>query len=123
MEKTRSQMLAIPADGSDIERPQLLVRRLQEAEGFRVESVEPEDNVVKLTIVCEEERFSVEMYPTDFGIPELYRCQHFFPDIDIETIQKIEYGLAVEMEFAISIRPRLCRMRRGRAAYGSTPTA
>lgn len=99
MEKTRSQMLAIPADGSDIERPQLLVRRLQEAEGFRVESVEPEDNVVKLTIVCEEERFSVEMYPTDFGIPELYRCQHFFPDIDIETIQKIEYGLAVEMKF------------------------
>ncbi len=99
MEKTRSQMLAIPADSSDIERPQILVERLLEAEGFRVKSAEPEDNVVQITVVCGEESFSVEMYPTDFAIPELYRCQHFFPDIDLEAIQKIEYGLAVEMEF------------------------
>lgn len=99
MEKMRSQMLAIPADSSDLEKPQLLVERLRRVEDFRVESVEPEDDGVKITIVCGEETFSVEMYPTDFGIPELYRCQHFFPDIDIEAIQKVEYGLAVEMEF------------------------
>ena len=89
MEKTRSQMLAIPADSSDIERPQILVERLLEAEGFRVKSAEPEDNVVQITVVCGEESFSVEMYPTDFAIPELYRCQPFFPDIDLESIQKI----------------------------------
>ena len=42
------------------------------------------------------------MYPTGFSIPELYRCQHFFPDIDIEAIQKLEYGLAVEMVFGVN---------------------
>ena len=61
MEKTRSQMLAIPADGGDIERPQILVERLLEAEGFRVESAEPEDNVVQITVVCGEESLSVEI--------------------------------------------------------------
>lgn len=99
MEKTRSQMLAIPADGREIENPELLEKRLREAADFQVESMEPEENGIQIRIACRKEIFSVEIYPTDFGIPELYRCQHFFPDLDIEAIQKVQYGLAVEMEF------------------------
>ncbi len=99
MEKTRSQMLAIPADGREIENPGLLEKRLREAADFQVESMEPEENGIQIRIACRKEIFSVEIYPTDFGIPELYRCQHFFPDLDIEAIQKVQYGLAVEMEF------------------------
>ena len=35
MEKTRSQMLAVPAQFSDIEEPQALLERLREAEDLR----------------------------------------------------------------------------------------
>lgn len=99
MEKTKSQMLAIPADSDVLRDPKVLVKRMCEAEDFRVESAEAGENGLQVTVICGEETFLAEMYPTDFSIPELYRCQHFFPDIDIEAIQKVEYGLAVEMEF------------------------
>ena len=46
MEKTRSQMLAIPADGREIENPGLLEKRLREAADFQVESMEPEENTL-----------------------------------------------------------------------------
>lgn len=99
MEKAKSQMLVVPADGRELEKPQVLVHRLCEAKDFRVESVEPGENAMEITVACGEETFLMEMYPTDFALPELYRCQHFFPDLDIEAIQKMQYGLAVEMEF------------------------
>lgn len=99
MEKTKSQMLVIPAGGNDLKNPEILVKRLYEAEDFRVESAEAGEECLQVTVICGEESFSMEMYPTGFSIPELYRCQHFFPDIDIEAIQKLEYGLAVEMVF------------------------
>lgn len=99
MEKTRSHMLVIPADSSELENPRLFEKRLREAQDFRLESMEPDDNAMQIRIACGKETFSVEIYPTDFEIPELYRCQHFFPDLDIEAIQKVRYGLAVEMDF------------------------
>lgn len=99
MEKISSQMLAVPKDSRVIEDPWLLRKRLQEADDFQVESMEPEENTIQIRIVCGKETFSVEIYPTDFEIPELYRCQHFFPDLDIEAIRKVQYGLAVEMMF------------------------
>lgn len=99
MEKTKSQMLVIPVDDRELEKPEVLVKRLYEAEDFQVESVEPEESAIRITVVCGEGTFSVEMYPIEFALPELYRCQHFFPDIDIEAIQRVQCGLAVEMEF------------------------
>lgn len=102
MEKTKSQMLVIPAGGNDLKNPEILVKRLYEAEDFRVESAEAGEECLQVTVICGEESFSMEMYPTGFSIPELYRCQHFFPDIDIEAIQKLEYGLAVEMVFGVN---------------------
>lgn len=92
-------MLVVPVDGGELEKPEVLVNRLYGAKDFRVESVEPGEDAMEITIVCGEETFLMEMYPTDFALPELYRCQHFFPDLDIEAIQKVQYGLAVEMEF------------------------
>lgn len=101
MEKTKSQMLVVPVDDGELEKPEVLVKRLYEAEAFQVESVKPEDSAMQITVVCGEETFFVEIYPTEFALPELYRCQHFFPDIDIEAIQKVQCGLAVEMEFGV----------------------
>lgn len=99
MEKIKSQMLAVPADSSEIEDPRLLEKRLRESADFQVESMEFEEDGMRLGILWGEETFSAEIYPTDFEIPELYRCQHFFPDLDIESIQKVQCGLAVEMMF------------------------
>lgn len=101
MEKTRSQMLAVPAQFSDIEEPQALLDRLREAEDFEVKFEEMEKETIRLVIVLKEETFLVEMYPMDFTLPELYRCQHLFPDVDVEAIQRAQYGLAIEMDFGI----------------------
>ena len=101
MEKTRSQMLAVPAQFSDIEEPQALLERLREAEDFEVKFEEMEKETIRLVIVLKEETFLVEMYPMDFTLPELYRCQHLFPDVDVEAIQRAQYGLAIEMDFGI----------------------
>lgn len=92
-------MLAIPVKVKDLEKPAVLVKRLYEAKDFRVESVESKESGMQIAVICGEETFSAEIYPTDFEIPELYRCQHFFPDLDIEAIQKMQCGLAVEMDF------------------------
>lgn len=39
------------------------------------------------------------MYPEDFHMPEMFRQQHFFRDIDMEELISKEAGLLVEMEF------------------------
>lgn len=101
MEKTRSQMLAVPAQYSDIEEPRVLLERLQKAEDFEVKFEETEQETMRLVIVRREETFLVELYPMDFTLPELYRCQHLFPDVDVEAIQRAQYGLAVEMDFGV----------------------
>ena len=45
------------------------------------------------------EVFHAEICPVEFQLPELYRCQHLFPDVDAEAIERARIGLSVEMEF------------------------
>lgn len=99
MMKTKSQMLAVPAQYSDIEEPDLLESRLREAAAFSMNSFKIESDSMLLEILYEQEAFQIEIYPMDFTLPELYRCQHLFPDVDVDAIQRAQYGLAVEMEF------------------------
>ena len=99
MMKTKSQMLAVPAQYSDIEEPDLLESRLREAAAFSMNSFKIESDSMLLEILYEQEAFQIEIYPMDFTLPELYRCQHLFPDVDADAIQRAQYGLAVEMEF------------------------
>ncbi len=99
MIKSKSQMLAVPAQYSDMEEPQLLAERLRRAEGFQVRSVKLIEETLQIEFVFEKEDFYVEAYPMDFAVPELYRCQHLFPDVDVDAIQRAQYGLAVEMLF------------------------
>lgn len=92
-------MLAVPSQPRDIEEPQLFLDRLHTTGAFQLMSERMEEETLYLEINYEGELYSAEIYPTSFTIPELYRCQHLFPDVDAEAVQAAEFGLAVVLEF------------------------
>lgn len=95
-----SYMLAVPADEKELEDPERLIQRLKEAEFLTVLKAETGNEEIGLEAVYNETLYKATMYPTKFELPELYRMQHFFPDMDIEAIEEKSIGLAVEMEFS-----------------------
>ena len=92
-------MLAVPGDPTDVANGVLHLARLKNAKDFTVNHLEEKAGELRLTIGYLGEEYAVRMFPTEFQIPELYRIQHFFPDVDIEAIQKSHEGLSVIMEF------------------------
>lgn len=99
MSKPKSQMMAVPSQPRDIETPQLFLDRLQTTGSFQVLSKRMEEDTLYLEINYKGEHYSAEIYPSSFILPELYRCQHLFPDVDAEAVQAAQFGLAVELEF------------------------
>ncbi|MBR7147582.1 MAG: DUF4026 domain-containing protein, partial [Firmicutes bacterium] len=63
------------------------------------DGLEEKAGELKLNIGYRGKNYVVRMIPTEFQIPELYRIQHFFPDVDVEALQKAHEGLGVIMEF------------------------
>ena len=99
MSRPLSQMLAIPASPDALHDPEELLRRLKATGAFQLQSAQIRDGSLIAEIASGGETFHAEAYPLEFQIPELYRCQHLFPDVDIEAIERAQLGLAVEMEF------------------------
>ncbi|MCI8862610.1 MAG: DUF4026 domain-containing protein [Lachnospiraceae bacterium] len=99
MSKPKSQMMAVPSQPRDIETPQLFLDRLQTTGSFQVLSKRMEEDTLYLEINYKGEHYSAEIYPSSFILPELYRCQHLFPDVDAEAVRAAQFGLAVELEF------------------------
>lgn len=99
MTKPKSYMFAVPSRPRDIEDPDLILERLHTAGAFQLLSERMEEETLYLEINYRGEHYSAEIYPSDFTLPELYRCQHLFPDVDAEAVQAAQFGLAVEMEF------------------------
>ena len=99
MHRPLSQMLAIPASPDSLHDPEELLRRVQNTGAFQLHSSRLEDETLHLEISSDGELYHAEIYPTEFMIPELYRCQHLFPDVDVEAIERAQLGLAAEMEF------------------------
>ena len=99
MIKPKSYMFAVPAQPRDVENLELILERLHTAGAFQLLSEHMEEETLYLKINYEGELYSAEVYPSNFALPELYRCQHLFPDVDAEAVQAAEFGLAVEMEF------------------------
>lgn len=95
--KEKSYMLAVPEKEQDLMDLEGMLSRLAQAEGIRVLSENMDSDIMKLDLIVEEDQCQVEIYPTGFELPEMYRIQHFFPDVDIESLQRAETGLAVEM--------------------------
>lgn len=99
MIKPKSCMLAVPSQPRDIENPDLFLERLHATGAFQLLSGHLEEETLYLEINYEGEIYSAEIFPSDFTLPELYRCQHQFPDVDAEAVQAAQFGLIVEMEF------------------------
>lgn len=97
--KEKSYMMAIPPSMEEIKDQMEVLRRLNNAPDFKVESTESTDGSLFLNLVYRDEKYRAEVYPATFEIPELYRCQHLFPDLDVKLIQEVNDGLAVVMRF------------------------
>ena len=95
---TVSVMIAVPKYQEDLKDFEGMMNRLANMDGVTL--VEHDFNEgLNATIEQDGVKYEMKFYPTEIEIPQLYRVQHTFPDVDIETIQKAEIGLAVELEF------------------------
>ena len=99
MNRNLSQMLAVSASPDTQYDPEALLRRAESAAAFQLLSSHSEDDLLCLEISSGGEVFHAEICPVEFQLPELYRCQHLFPDVDAEAIEQAQIGLSVEMEF------------------------
>ena len=87
MSGPKSYMLAVPSEPRDIENLSMFLERLHTTGAFQLVSERMEEDTVFLEINYNGDVYSAEIYPTDFTVPELYRCQHLFPDVDAKAIQ------------------------------------
>ena len=99
MERPVSRMLAIPSQVTELNDLQRLCRRLEQAKGFQLKAAHLGDAFCSLELSSQGQAYTLSLYLTPFGIPPLYRCQHYFPDVDAEELEAREQGLAVEMTF------------------------
>ena len=99
MNRSLSQMLAVSASPDTQYDPEALLRRAESAAAFQLLSSHSEDDLLCLELSSGGEVFHAEICPVEFQLPELYRCQHLFPDVDAEAIERARIGLSVEMEF------------------------
>ena len=99
MNRNLSQMLAVSASPDTQYDPEALLRRAESAAAFQLLSSHSEDDLLCLEISSGGEVFHAEICPVEFQLPELYRCQHLFPDVDAEAIERAQIGLSVDMEF------------------------
>ncbi len=88
MLKPNSYMLAVPAGPENLSDPELLLERVKNTGAFQVVSARFEEEMLLLELNGNGEICQARIYPSDFSIPELYRCQHFFPDVDVEALQR-----------------------------------
>lgn len=85
--KEKSYMLALPGEQEPEGRMEVL-RRLKNAPDFKVVTADTEDEgSLELTVEYKGNRYRALLYPTGFELPEFYRCQHLFPDVDIEVME------------------------------------
>ncbi|SHO51112.1 DUF4026 domain-containing protein [Anaerocolumna xylanovorans] len=93
-----SMMLAIP-EKEDIEDQEILLSRLDAVPEIHIISRKKEDYKMSLVIEYREQEFQLLLYPDSFVLPEFYRQQHLFPDVDMKKLALAESGITVEMLF------------------------
>lgn len=96
--KEKSYMTAIPKNDRDIEDIKGIMDRLKE--NFDVKSMSiNKDGILEFKISLDKEIYEVAASVTDVHIPEIYRTNHIFSDMDIDSIDKAGCGIFVSMEF------------------------
>lgn len=96
--RTKSCMIAIPKCEEDLKDIEGIMNRISNNAEIKLLAHEYDEGM-KLTLEVDDTEYTVVMAPVDIELSQMYRIQHFFPDIDIDTVQKAEFGLAVDMEF------------------------
>lgn len=96
--KELSFMVAIPKNESDIDNLAFLLERLKTSGMFTVKDSKLND-MLWVKIESGDLVYAARIDTMEVEIPELFRIQHFFRDIDIEAIQMQKKGLVVEMPF------------------------
>lgn len=98
--KEKSYMIAVPQNVDVLKKPADILNRLSES--FDVNLISHDcglDGTLQFTVDANGEIYTLEARPIELEIPQMYRTQHFFPDIDIEFISNAKIGLLVSMEF------------------------
>lgn len=97
--KEKSFMLGIPLKEEDIMDPRQVAKRLENAEGIHLRTNLLEDGKMILQVDCLGDTYTMEVWVTEFSLPEFYRIQHFFPDMDFEAVRTAQTALVAAMEF------------------------
>ena len=86
-EKELSFMVVIPKNAADIDDLEQLAGRLQDTDLAVTgrKDISPESGLM-LRIASGELQYMVHLDTIEVEIPEMYRIQHFFRDIDMEEI-------------------------------------
>lgn len=102
--KEKSYMLAIPKHEEELRDIDLVMSRIRGAEDFTVTRMGLNDEGMPVNeIEYNGDTYKFEIYPEEYRIPEMFRVQHFFKDIDVEAIDKQSVGLIVALEFSDNI--------------------
>lgn len=96
--KTKSYMVAVPKQEDDLKNVEAMLNHLSNSADCKLISHELNENL-EFTVETCGKRYDAEAFPANLEIPEMYRAQHLFPDVDIQAIEKAKVGLAVSIEF------------------------
>lgn len=96
--KEISCMIAIPRNEEDAKSFEPLVERIKASSLIGLKDSKIGDKL-RLKIAADDLEYDVVITTIKVEIPEMFRIQHLFRDIDIEEIQKKQEGLMVEMVF------------------------
>ena len=99
--KERSFMLAIPKHPEELQNVQLVVDRIKDATDFKLLQMgKNAEGTPWHEIEYKGEKYEFLLYPENYRIPEMFRVQHFFEDVDVEEIDKQNTGLIIAMDFS-----------------------
>lgn len=102
--KEKSYMLAIPMYEEELRDTELVMERIKNSRYFTVKHMGiNEDGMPVNEIEYNGDTYRFEIYPERYHIPEMFRVQHFFRDVDVEEIDKRSLGLIVALEFSDKI--------------------
>ena len=103
-EKENSYMLAIPKDEEEIKNIDVIKERIANSKYFTLKNMYLSENKIPTNeIEYNGNTYKFMIYPEPYKLPEMFRVQHIFRDVDIEEIEKNSMGLIVEMEFSDNI--------------------
>ncbi len=99
--KEKSYMLAIPKHPEELKDVHLIMDRIKNATDFQLRQMgQNEDGTPWHEIEYQGTTYQFLIYPESYQIPEMFRVQHFFGDVDVEEIDKQSTGLIVAMDFS-----------------------